>query len=63
MWSASALDAVEHGTPVDAILECIESSGIDAVGMGTRGTDGILFGGVAEATIRSTPVLTVADLS
>ncbi len=59
-----SIDHVEHGTPVDTILECIESTGRDAVGMGTtRGTDGILLGGVAEATVQCGPVLTVGDPS
>ena len=59
-----SIDHVEHGTPANTILECIESTGVDAVGMGTtRGTDGILFGGVAEATVQFGPVLTVGDPS
>lgn len=57
---------VEHGTPVEAILEYIESNDIDTVGMGTtgrRGTDRILLGSVAEKTVRSAPVpvMTVAN--
>ena len=57
---------VEHGTPVEAILDCIDANDIHAVGMGTtgrRGTDRILLGSVAEKTVRSAPVpvLTVAD--
>jgi nucleotide-binding universal stress UspA family protein len=57
---------VEHGTPVEAILEYIESNDIDAVGMGTtgkRGTDRILLGSVAEKTVRSAPVpvMTIAN--
>lgn len=50
---------VEHGTPVEAILDCIDTNDIDAVGMGTtgrRGTDRILLGSVAEKTVRSAPV-------
>ncbi|WP_313692444.1 universal stress protein [Halorarum halobium] len=57
---------VEHGTPVEAILDCIEANDVHAVGMGTtgrRGTDRILLGSVAEETVRSAPVpvMTVAE--
>ncbi|MFT4964502.1 MAG: nucleotide-binding universal stress UspA family protein [Halobacteriales archaeon] len=57
---------IEHGTPVEEILDCIESNEIHAVGMGTtgrRGTDRILLGNVAEKTVRSAPVpvMTVAE--
>ncbi|WP_276260685.1 universal stress protein [Haloglomus litoreum] len=57
---------VEHGTPVEGILDCIEANDVHAVGMGTtgrRGTDRILLGSVAEKTVRSAPVpvLTVAS--
>ncbi|MEF8976418.1 MAG: universal stress protein [Halapricum sp.] len=56
---------IEHGTPVEEILDYIESNDIHAVGMGTtgrRGTDRILLGSVAEKTVRSAPVpvMTVA---
>ncbi|MEF8851791.1 MAG: universal stress protein [Haloarculaceae archaeon] len=56
---------IEHGTPVEEVLDCIESNDIHAVGMGTtgrRGTDRILLGSVAEKTVRSSPVpvITVA---
>lgn len=50
---------VEHGSPVEGILACVEANGIDAVVMGTtgrRGTDRILLGSVAEKAIRSVPV-------
>ncbi len=50
---------IEHGTPVEEILDCIEANDIHAVGMGTtgrRGTDRILLGSVAEETVRSAPV-------
>ncbi|MCU4717051.1 universal stress protein [Halapricum hydrolyticum] len=50
---------IEHGKPVEEILDCIESNDIHAVGMGTtgrRGTDRILLGSVAEKTVRSAPV-------
>ncbi|MFC7073167.1 universal stress protein [Halovenus rubra] len=50
---------VEHGTPIETLLDCIESNDIHAVGMGTtgrQGTDRILFGSVAEKTVRSAPV-------
>jgi nucleotide-binding universal stress UspA family protein len=57
---------VEHGTPAEEILDCIDANDIEAVGMGTtgrRGTDRILLGSVAEKTVRSAPVpvLTVAE--
>jgi nucleotide-binding universal stress UspA family protein len=57
---------LEHGTPVQMILDTIESNDIHAVGMGTtgrRGTDRILLGSVAEKTVRSAPVpvMTVAN--
>jgi nucleotide-binding universal stress UspA family protein len=66
---ASGVDAVkhlEHGSPAEAILDCIEANDIHAVGMGTagrRGTDRILLGSVAEKTVRSAPVpvVTVAE--
>jgi nucleotide-binding universal stress UspA family protein len=50
---------IEHGSPVEEILDSIESTDIHAVGMGTtgkRGTDRILLGSVAEKTVRSAPV-------
>jgi nucleotide-binding universal stress UspA family protein len=50
---------VEHGTPIEVILDTIESNDIHAVVMGTtgrRGTDRILLGSVAEKTVRSAPV-------
>jgi nucleotide-binding universal stress UspA family protein len=50
---------IEHGAPVEEILECIESNDVHAVGMGTtgrRGTERILLGSVAEKTVRSAPV-------
>ena len=57
---------IEHGTPVEETLDCIESTDIHAIGMGTtgrRGTDRILLGSVAEKTVRSAPVpvMTVAN--
>lgn len=57
---------LEHGSPVEVILDCIESHDIDAVVMGTtgrRGTDRILLGSVTEKTVRSAPVpvITVRD--
>jgi len=57
---------VEHGRPAEAILDCIETNDVHAVGMGTtgrRGTDRILLGSVAEKTVRSAPVpvMTVAE--
>lgn len=50
---------IEHGTPVEAILDYIQSEDVHAVVMGTtgrRGTDRILSGSVAEKTVRSAPV-------
>ncbi|MDQ2055812.1 universal stress protein [Halobellus sp. H-GB7] len=50
---------IEHGEPVEEILDCVESNDIDVVAMGTtgrRGTDRILLGSVAEKTVRSAPV-------
>lgn len=50
---------VEHGSPIERILEIIESNDIHAVVMGTtgrRGSDRILLGSVAEGTVRSAPV-------
>ncbi|MFT4948420.1 MAG: nucleotide-binding universal stress UspA family protein [Natronomonas sp.] len=63
---ANTVRHIEHGTPVKAILDCIRSNDIHAVGMGTtgrRGTDRILLGSVAEETVRSAPVpvMTVAE--
>lgn len=62
----SPVTHVEHGTPIEEILDCIESNNIHVVGMGTTGnrdTDGILLGGVAEKTVRSAPVpvMTIAN--
>ena len=61
-----AVEHVEHGRPVDAILDCIDAEGIDAVVMGTtgrRGTERVLLGSVAERTVRAAPVpvVTVGD--
>ena len=56
---ATTVRHIEHGSPVEAILDSIESNDIHAVGMGTtgkRGTDRILLGSVAEKTVRSAPV-------
>jgi len=50
---------IEYGTPIESILDTIESTDIHAVVMGTtgrRGTDRILLGSVAEKTVRSAPV-------
>jgi nucleotide-binding universal stress UspA family protein len=50
---------VEHGSPVEVILDLVESNDVHLVGMGTRGprgTDRILLGSVAEKTVRSAPV-------
>jgi nucleotide-binding universal stress UspA family protein len=50
---------VEHGSPVEVILDAIESNDIHAVVMGTtrrRESDRILLGSVAEKTVRSAPV-------
>ncbi|MBZ6496088.1 universal stress protein [Natrinema longum] len=50
---------VEHGSPIEVILDTIESNEIHAVVMGTtgrRGSDRILLGSVAEKTARSAPV-------
>lgn len=60
--AASGVDTVrhvEHGRPIEVILDTIESYDIDVVVMGTtgrRGTDRILLGSVAEKTVRSSPV-------
>jgi nucleotide-binding universal stress UspA family protein len=63
---ADTVRHIEQGTPVEEILDCIDSHEIHAVGMGTtgrRGTDRILLGSVAEQTVRSAPVpvMTVAE--
>ncbi len=60
------VEAVERGTPADAIADYVDANGVDAVGMGTtgrRGTERILLGSVSEATVRTAPVpvLTVGD--
>lgn len=50
---------VEHGAPVEMVLDVIESDDIHAVVMGAtgrRGADRILLGSVAEKTVRSAPV-------
>jgi nucleotide-binding universal stress UspA family protein len=56
---ADVVPHVEHGSPVEAILDCIDSNDVDAVAMGTtgrRGTERILLGSVAEKTVRSAPI-------
>jgi nucleotide-binding universal stress UspA family protein len=56
---ANTVRHIEHGSPVEEILDSIKSNDIHAVGMGTtgkRGTDRILLGSVAEKTVRSAPV-------
>jgi len=55
----STVRHIEQGSPVEEILDSIESNEIHAVGMGTtgkRGTDRILLGSVAEKTVRTAPV-------
>ena len=50
---------IEHETPVEGILDCIDSNDTHAVVMGTtgrRGTDRILLGSIAEKTVHSAPV-------
>jgi nucleotide-binding universal stress UspA family protein len=56
---ANTVRHVEHGTPIEVVLDTIDANDIDAVVMGTtgrRGTDRILLGSVAEKTVRSAPV-------
>ena len=50
---------IEHGTPVEGVLDCTDSNDINAVVMGTtgrRGTGRVRLGSVAETTVRSAPV-------
>ncbi|QCC49008.1 universal stress protein [Halobellus limi] len=56
---SNAVRHVEHGSPIEVLLDTVESNGIHAVVMGTtgrRGSDRILLGSVAEKTVRSAPV-------
>ncbi|WP_340101998.1 universal stress protein [Salinibaculum salinum] len=56
---SNAVRHVERGSPIEVILDTIESNDIHAVVMGTtgrRGSDRILLGSVAEKTVRSAPV-------
>ena len=58
--------SVERGSPVEAILDYIDSNDVHVVGLGTTGrtgTDRILLGSVAEKTVRAAPVpvMTVAE--
>lgn len=56
---SNTVQHVEHGSPIEAILDSIESNDIHAVVMGTtgrRGSERILLGSVAERTARSAPV-------
>jgi len=58
--------SVEHGSPVEEILDYIDSNDVHVVGLGTTGrtgTDRILLGSVAEKTVRAAPVpvMTVAE--
>ncbi|WP_276248378.1 universal stress protein [Haladaptatus sp. YSMS36] len=60
------VEHLEHGDPVDAILDCIDANDIHVVVLGTTGrrrTERILLGSVAEKTVRSAPVpvLTVGE--
>ncbi|WP_436900919.1 universal stress protein [Halovenus halobia] len=55
----TAVEHVEHGTPLEEILDTVDANDIDAVVMGTagrRGAERILLGSVAEKTVRSVPV-------
>jgi nucleotide-binding universal stress UspA family protein len=50
---------VKHGSPIEVILDTIDSNDIHAVVMGTtgkRGSERILLGSVAEKTVRSAPI-------
>lgn len=56
--------AVEHGTPFRAIHRYVETAGIDAIAMGTKGRTGlerVVLGSVAENVLRTAdvPVLVV----
>jgi nucleotide-binding universal stress UspA family protein len=58
--------SVERGSPVEEILDYIDSNDVHVVGLGTTGrtgTDRILLGSVAEKTVRAAPVpvMTVAE--
>ncbi|WP_121821288.1 universal stress protein [Halostella salina] len=56
---ANVVRHVERGSPIEVLLDTVESTDADAVVMGTtgrRGTDRILLGSVAEKTVRSAPV-------
>jgi nucleotide-binding universal stress UspA family protein len=56
---ANTVRHIEHGTPLEKILDTIDSDDIDAAVMGTtgrRGTNRILLGSVAEKTVRSAPI-------
>lgn len=56
---SNTVQHVEHGTPIEVILDAIDANEIHAVVMGTTGkggSDRILLGSVAEKTVRSAPV-------
>jgi nucleotide-binding universal stress UspA family protein len=58
--------SVGRGSPVEEILDYIDSNDVHVVGLGTTGrtgTDRILLGSVAEKTVRAAPVpvMTVAE--
>lgn len=56
---SNTVSHIEHGSPIEVILDTIDSNDIHAVVMGTtgrRGSDRILLGSVAEKTVRSAPV-------
>lgn len=56
---ADTVRHVEHGPPLERILDAVEDNAIDAIVMGTtgrRGTGRILLGSVAEKTARAAPV-------
>lgn len=53
------VEGIEHGRPVEEILEYVETEGIDAIAMGTHGRSGakrVVIGSVAEKIVRRSPV-------
>jgi nucleotide-binding universal stress UspA family protein len=56
---SNTVSYVEHGSPIEVILDTIDANDIHAVVMGTTqgpGDSSVLLGSVAEKTVRSAPV-------
>lgn len=53
------VEAIEYGDPDEAIIEYVETQGVDGIAMGTHGRSGaerVVIGSVAEKVVRKSPV-------